>query len=650
MRAVSFSTCLVLGGALQQLLSPLLAEGSRTEEVVVTGTRTEQSVWDSPVKVSLVNREAIQKNHAPNAYEAIKNLPGIDFKRPRGKEGQSAVIQGVSANRVLVLIDGEPVSASTGSTVDLTQISTVQIERIEVVKGAVSALYGSQAIGGVINIITRKPDEGIQASFSMDVGSWGEKDVDDGEYVVPEQRYNAMLSYANEVFAVQSGLHVTLSNSFLGGYDEYSKPAPKGDQLTAFVEGSYYQIDRLAHSIRYEFYTQDWTTDELKRNGSNPIESYKVDQVDRHTGRYYGAFIGDLHTVKWGMTLENFVNDSQPEPSKYRSTEIQYGNVDVQWDVEWGLQTITQGIEYFYNTLDAFKDGSDELPESKALRSVEYYFQDQITLGDLQLLPGFRFQDDNLFGSKFTPKINGRYDLFAEETHTLFVRVGIGEGYRTPNLKELYHYFDHSHNGYIIYGNSDLQPESAVNYQLELSFITEDNHALSLNLFKNDLENLIDYRPTGEIVASAAVSEYYNIAKARTSGVEINGQLPVTDWMKFNAGYTYLDAKDLVKDRRLNNRPRHQAKASIDTHITDRLNLLVNGRFYGDQVQYNEDTPHKTNPYSVVDLKINYSITDHIALFGGVDNFSDTTKNYIDAYDQRPRDGRFIYTGFTLTY
>ncbi len=105
----------------------------------MTGTRTEQSVWESPVKVSLVNREEIQKNHASNAYEAIKNILGLDFKRPRGKEGQSAVIQGVSANRVLVLIDGEPVSASTGSTVDLTQISTVQIERVEVVKGAVLA-------------------------------------------------------------------------------------------------------------------------------------------------------------------------------------------------------------------------------------------------------------------------------------------------------------------------------------------------------------------------------------------------------------------------------------------------------------------------------------------------------------------------------
>ncbi len=460
-----------------------------------------------------------------------------------------------------------------------------------------------------------------------------------------------MLSYANEAFAVQSGVSSSLSNSFLGGSDAYTKPAPKGEQFSSFIEGTYFQSDALEHTLRYEFYTQDWTTDYYKRNGAHALRLYKIDQADRHTGRYVGSYSTDKNQFKWSGTVEYFVNESRPEPAKHRKAEAQYNNLDVQWDHEWGIQTITQGVKYIKNSLDIFKDGADELPDSNELRSIEYYFQDQLTFANVQLLPGFRFQNDNLFGSKFTPKINARYNMIEADDHTLFFRVGIGEGYRIPNLKELYHVFDHTHLGYVVYGNKELEPESAVNYQVEVALVADGDYAISLNLFKNDLENLIDTRSTSRIEGGAVVSEYYNISKARTSGVEVNGQLPVSNWMTINAGYTYLDAQDLAKKRRLDNRPRHQTKASVDTDITDNLSLLVNGRFYGDQIQHDrDDIAHKTSPYSVIDLKINYSATDYLSLYIGVDNLTDTTKDYLDQHDQRPRDGRFIYTGFTLTY
>lgn len=647
MRPLSLKAFVGAGWILQQLTVPAYGEGNLTEEVVVTGTRTEQSVWDSPVKVSLISREEIEKNHAQNAYEALVNVPGLDFKQPRGKEGQSVWIQGVSGNRVLVLIDGEPVSASTGSTVDITQIPTTQVERIEIVKGATSALYGSQAIGGVVNIITAKPEPGLSAKFSMDVGSWGDKDVDDGEYFVPRQRYNANLSYASDTVAIQSGLNAILSNSFLSGVDDFTKPAPKGEQVSGFLKGSFYQNDQVTHKLGYEHYIQRWTSDYFF--AGDPL--YKVDDVDRYTVRYSTAVDMDIQTIQWGATYEKFVNDSQPRPAEYRQAEMDYMNVDAQWDYEWGRHVFTQGFEYNYNTLVSTKDGADELTEDAVYRSLEYYLQDQITLGNLQILPGFRYQNDNHFGSKVLPKINGRYDLIEDDEKTIFVRGGVGKGYRVPNLKELYYLFDHSGLGYIVLGSEDVKPESSINYQLELAMIKTNGLALSFNLFRNNVTDMIEPESTGRFERGVAISEFQNIDKARLQGVEINFDIPLMDWLSMNGGYSYLDAQDLMRDRRLAERPRHQLKAAFDFQPIESLNILLNSRFYGDQLGYESNgTVHKTVPYSVIDFKANYALNNHLSIYGGIDNLTDTVKDYLDQYDEQPRDGRYIYTGFSLTY
>ncbi|MCY4044370.1 MAG: TonB-dependent receptor [Cellvibrionales bacterium] len=656
MRPLSLSLLLGTGWILPTLTSYVIAtevnaQNVITEEVVVTGTRTEQSVWDAPVKVSLVNRDQIEKLHAKNAYEAIQHIPGLDFKQPRGKEGQSVWIQGVSANRVLVLIDGEPVSPSTGSTVDITQIPTSQIERIEIVKGSVSALYGSQAIGGVVNIITRRPDSGIGARFSMDVGSWGERDVEDGEYSVPKQRYDGYLSYANSLLAIQTGVNAILSNSFLSDQDDFTKPAPKGDQISSFAKLSFFQTEQLTHKIGYEYYFQDWVSDYLFRNGGNSLNLFKTDKVDRHTYRYDGEFFGEINTIKWGATYEQFINESAPKKSEFRRAEIDYLNLDAQWDVEIGIQQITQGLEYNYNTLASIKNNVDELPDSEVFRSIEYYFQDHMTIGSFQILPGFRYQYDNLFGGKLTPKINARLDIIDDGDTALFLRAGVGQGYRVPNLKELYHLFDHSGLGYIIYGSPDLKPESSINYQIELGLITSDNFAVSANLFYNDMTDMIEPEFTGEFEAGVAISRYKNIEKARIQGVEINAQAQISSWLSLNGGYSYIDAQNLTQDRRLAKRPRHQAKTSIEVSPFDALSFLSNARFVSDQLVYDtEGQAFKTQNFTVFDIKTNYAMTDNLSLYGGIDNLTDVIKDHSDHYDDRPRDGRYYYTGFTLTY
>jgi len=138
---------------------------------------------DMHPKTEVVNRAEIEKTHARDLKEALEHVPGLLLKEIHGKSGYEVWLQGLDSDRVLVIIDGEPITPSTGSTVDLTQISTADVERIEIVKGATSALYGSSAMGGVINVITRRPDRPKSYSLTIDGGSYGDHYLEDSSVI-----------------------------------------------------------------------------------------------------------------------------------------------------------------------------------------------------------------------------------------------------------------------------------------------------------------------------------------------------------------------------------------------------------------------------------------------------------------------------------
>ncbi len=622
-----------------------------TEEVVVSGTRTEQAYWDSPVKVTLVTRADIDGNHAMNVAEAIQNIPGLDLKAPiTGKEGQSVWIQGVSADRVLVLIDGEPVSASTGSTVDITQIATTNVARIEIVKGATSALYGSSAIGGVVNIITKKPEEGLSIRLSTDAGTFGKRDVANGQYPLPSQRVDGQVSYANEKFAVQAGTNLALSNGFKSGVDEWSQPGASGLRSTVFTEGTWFATEKSSHKLRLEYYQQSLETRYLDRVGAKKYYQVKKDDAQRLSSRYKGRAESDNSLWQWGAIYEQFTNDTQPTLANTRHAEMRYGNVNAQVDTTLGLHELTHGLQFSHNSLQSIKNGDTVNPEVpyKTAASFEYYFQDHLTFDVLELLPGFRLQHNDKFGQKFTPKINGRLNLVDDEDKTIFIRAGIGQGYRVPNLKEQFFKFDHSELGYMVIGNPDLKPESSLSYQWEIGVINTEGYQIGLNLFYNDMTNLIAKKPTEKTDLGIQIHRYINIAKARTQGVELNGSYQPIDLIKITFGYSYLDAKNLTTGSRLDNRSQHQTKIQIQLFPFEGMDVGLNTRFYSKQVSYDSDLIKFTTPaYTTFDMKATYQFTDRFSLYGGVDNLTDVTRNFGESKDkdQRPVEGRYGYLG-----
>ena len=141
-------------------------------EVVVTGTRTDKLVSDAPVKTELLTKQAIEERHYKSAAEALEDLAGVSLVEDVRRPGQSALLQGLGEEHVLVLVDGVPQAQTAAAGYDLSQISTESIERIEVIKGAASALYGSEAMGGVIHVITKKPEGQVRVHADLQTGAY----------------------------------------------------------------------------------------------------------------------------------------------------------------------------------------------------------------------------------------------------------------------------------------------------------------------------------------------------------------------------------------------------------------------------------------------------------------------------------------------
>jgi len=172
---VTFWSLVVPITATVLIAKPVNAEEHTAEldQIVITGTRTPRALEDSPVRVEVITREDLDRLHARSLQDALRYVPGLILRDIGAKGGQAVYMQGLGPDRVLILIDGMPITASTGSTVDLSQIALMDVERIEVVKGALSALYGSSAMGGVINVITRENKAYFAATIMSDLGTYG---------------------------------------------------------------------------------------------------------------------------------------------------------------------------------------------------------------------------------------------------------------------------------------------------------------------------------------------------------------------------------------------------------------------------------------------------------------------------------------------
>lgn len=651
------------------LLVPLLtiADSGTTEldTIVVTGTRSERKLLDVPVRTEVVTRSEIEQTHARDLSEALRHQPGLLLKEIHGKNGTEVWLQGLNSDRVLVLIDGRPTSASTGSTVDLSQITTTDIERIEIVKGAVSALYGSAAMGGVVNVITRERSAPLSYELQVDSGSYGGKSLSSSS-VFGHRHLSAGVGINSSSLSVSLDLDIRDSDGFDLDDSTFSFEGDRGMKLNVIGDV------RFTFANQSELtYSSSWYEEDIDRDfstfapGVGDIEKIDAEEAERfnQTLSWSRDFSKGARASAY-LLNESFTDTTTQDviltagKDQQRHANIDMNKAEFQLDIPAGdSQLWTIGGVVFSANLKQWQNRIensqtlviDEIVPGADRQNFEFYLQNDVFIGDRwEFIPGLRLQEDSDFASYIAPKINVLYIPSFAATLNPRIRFGVGRGYRVPNLKERFFTFDHSSLGYVVLGNPDLQPEESDSMQLGFEVSSRDSVRGEVSLFYNKFYNLISTSLDSEQSAQQQlqVFRFDNIESAVTRGVDIGIDNRINDAVSLDVSYTWLDAINLVTDRQLTRRPSHQVGLGIDLALpASRTSLTMKATWQSKEFVDSENTIRSPG-YTAIDLKLNQLVSSQLKIFLGVDNLFDEHRNPDRAgRDFRPRQGRFVYTG-----
>lgn len=627
------------------------------DTIVVTGTRTEKHLTNSPVRTEVIASDVLEKQHARNMQDALRYAPGVLLKDIHGKTGQSAWMQGFDSDRVLVLINGEKIAASTGSTVDLSQLSTLDIQQIELVKGAASALYGSEAMGGVINIITKRPQQGWHGKLTADAGSYLEKNRDNSDFPA---RYFAAgnLSYATDTLRLSASGDIRQSEGYeieQGGYQLKGEDGYKSNQQ---VSAQYQLSESLSTGLSYRGYSEHHVLhDDIAIPGQAAID--RTERVNSHHVTWANDWLINadhaLSSKTYGQTYEG-----QTQSDIHRKGEIVSLAQELQHDWVFNDDNwLTQGIALHYDALEQARNLVSELEGKRPTRQrAEIYTQWDTQLNSKwELVSGARLQHDSEFGFHFSPKISAMFShqlpskSQAEHPIEGRLRLSAGQGYRAPNLKEHYFIFDHSNNGYKVLGNPELKPESSLSLQLGYELF-QTHWQAQVSLFYNAIQDLIVTTLT-DYEGSTAIYEYANIDRAQTYGVELSAAKQFNTLLALNGSYVFTQAENTRSGKALIKRPKHVIKLGSELSFFDQSTQLSVLWRYQSEEYVDEQNQYQSPAYSVLDTKINQLISPNFSVFAGVDNVFDVHRNpyhSIQEQDLRPVPGRMIYGGFTATF
>ena len=663
-----------------------------TEVIVVTGTRTEKPLLETPVRTEVITQQELQKIHAANLEEALRFSPGVVLRTLRGKTSSEVLLQGFSGNRVLILIDGEPVIGTDGGAVDLGQIPTSTISHIEIVKGASSALYGSAAMGGVINVITKRPEDNPAAIVNLTGGRFDNN-------VAYKERFGAHKWRGFTQLSGSAGAHqasISFDYKDIGGFDYLHRdniklpenhPLYNHYRTMTFGNNGEYGNKRqwsgkyyYTHSEQFEWFVKSSYYDQqLRTDYARQVPGFGIFRVRQKTfdmerthftvGNNFDA--GDWNAqskIIWEQAKDHqpdddiqtaFIdlsNDATHETKKLETNWSYFGfdNFEVVYGLSWQEKTL-KTTKSTLDTVNQIIKSKSQLSD-KANRSTEGYVQvEWDILPEFTLLTGGRYQHDSQFGSHFSPKLSLQYRLEDVAGALWNFRQSIAQGYRTATLREQYYLFDHREAGYLIAGNKNLEPEESLNFQLGAEVIW-DAVTVDVNYFYNEIEKLISAEFDANLSANSVnlyqtdtpvtVYHYKNIDEATTQGVEANITWRITDKHKLRVGQSYLDSEDKSTGKPLKNRPKHQIQVAFDTEpFSFPLNLSLRYTAEKDSFDSARTKNNGMQNWNRLDFKANYQLDDAWRVYGGIDNVGDQHRDYLDSTDIRPAQGRYYYLG-----
>jgi len=637
----------------EQTFNVTLIKGIK-EEVVVTATRRAASIKEVPIRTEVITARTIEESGAKTVSEVLnKELMGCwvnlsctncNFTELR--------MQGLEGGYSQVLIDGLPIFSGLASVYGLQQIRSENIERIEVLKGASSSLYGAQAIGGVINIITREPS--LKPEFSLD-SSYGKYNTYD---------IAARGSYRQGIFGIVATAQKG-RNDYVDENNDNFTDKVESENLNISVKTNFYLLGDMQRISLFGRYI-----DEFRRGGYVPNIDDPLDEDGEHiwTDRYeygisYQGIFKESNILKFSLVGTNHKRHATNAARPFDSDEKLYVmNAQYSHQLFEGKHIVTSGITYKNEKINEIINYNPS-PE-KGAKSTGVYIQDEINaLEKLDLVFGLRYDyTDSTFieASSVSPRLGAKWEISPEFN----LRASIGSGFRVPYLfAEDLHLCSAAP---LIYNPGTLEPEKSLSYSVSGEYYTK-NLYFDFNIFRTLIRKKIYF--SEENAPPGFDFVYLNGGDAFTQGIEASANIPLMRRLRFHLGFTYTDARykeaqnyGIGKSQHIMRTPETTAQFKLEYNHLEK-NLIINliSRLTGNMYieNYVEERIDKTPFFSLWDIKIiKKFMKNHLWITFGVDNIFDYKQKIIytavedesAAYIYAPLTGRYISINAEFKY
>ncbi len=682
---LTFLFCFIFAFSIAQNEKENRTSENELDEVIVTATRTLRQLSLAPMPVILISKKQIESTGAVRLRNLLQEQTGITFVKDVGNS-EGIQMQGIAADYILVMIDGVPLVGRTAGNLDLNRVTVNNIKQVEVVKGSSSCLYGSEALGGVVNIITEKPKKDqLKGDFHLMtrlIGDQKELDINGGV------RYKKG-SFSNVT-------DVNLNSS--GGYDlvpETTQKTVNPYQNYTFNSRFLYDLtDKVTFDLSGRFYQQNIfvnsVTDTQTDWNINSIVSHKIS--DKWDIDY--TFYATRNKTATSINNTTYFNRSLIRPE-----------IRAKLDFDNGVGgNFLVGIGGNQDRLDRFSINGEKYITTW-YGFTQYDFE---PLYNVNLVAGFRYDGSNNYQNAYSPKLSLSWKL----NNKITIKGSGGYGFKIPDFRQLFFDFRNVNNGYVVLGThtihnlfagtdedisgvtKQLKPEIGLGFNVGTSFKPIKNLKINVNLFRNDIRNLIDSFDTEldpvkiSIDGRTRIFSYKNFEKVFTQGVEFDLNYKFNDNFRFLMGYQFLDTGDKAQIKKLKkgivfkdeNGLTQRASSSIYYGLPNRSKHMVNAKVFYENFEHDfslnirgtyrsKFVPRDTNgndvidkfdrfvkPITQVNLAIDKTFFGNINFLVGVDNVlnSKGLKNGEQFYNidetskQRTPDENFLLLGRTI--
>lgn len=604
--------------ALVALASPAWAEDAEIlitdplPEVVVTATRIPAIAQRTP-GARVIDARAIEQRGAVFAADILADVPGLSVVRSGAFGGPTQVrIRGANPGKTLVLVDGVPVNdaAEINGAYDFSGFELGDIERIEVLSGPQSSLWGSDAIGGVIAFTTREVD-GVRA------------EAEAGSFDTLRGRLAA--GVANDTYAVGAWVS-RFSTDGISAADEAdgATEADGFDNTTIGARGRYAlsTTARIDGSLR-------WSRSEADIDGFPAPTFALADTPDRTEGEQWSGFarlsaeaLGLSHQLS--LSASDLVRDTVSDfPSTFQANRQVW-----RWQADG---TASGRLTYAFGAEREDVEGSVSTSAVEDLGTTSVFGVATVATSDrLSLTGALRWDDTDDFGSETTGRVSAALDLNGG-----FILSGAwGTGFKTPSISQAVCDFCFSSQPFPA-----LRPESADSVEVALGWTSNDGRLDGrITVYRLNVEDQITY-VTAPVTFDSA---YVNIAETRTDGVEVEGRAALGGGFDLTLAYAWTDARDETTDARLLRVPEHAGSATLGWS-GERLSGALTVRAEGDQ----DDAGGVRDGFVTANLNAAYALTDQVSLTARIENLADARYQQVFGYGEP---GRSAYAGVRLRY